>query len=126
MPAVFIISNIIKVKKMFNSSNLIVVYESEGNRGFGDYEEFAYAIGENFCEQFDLGIRYEGSYLKKYLPRTAVEKTNINDISDYKITFNESWEDNSITVYKGSKKVCEKKNKSHYFNIEFKKAFYIK
>lgn len=126
LPILFFSINVLKDKYLIDNSNLLVVYYSSGNGGVGSGETFAYAIGENFCEQFDLGIDIDGYYLKKFLPKGALEIIDVNDIYDvtnYKIVFKQ---DGSTLVYKNNKKICKIDNKSHYFNIDFEKAFYIK
>lgn len=87
---------------------------------------FAHAIGENFCKQFDLGIDIERDYLKKFLPKNTVEIKDINDITNivnYKIIFNKK---DSTLIYKNNKQLYKINNKSHYFNIDFERVFYIK
>lgn len=125
LPILFLSINILKNKYLINNSNLIMVYKSHGNGGIGDEDTFAYAIGENFCKQFDLGIDTGGYHLKEFLPKNAVEVKDINDITNitnYKIVFNE---DDSAFVYKNNKQICKINNKSHYFNIDFEKGFYF-
>lgn len=126
IPVLFVSANILNEKHLINNSDLIVVYHSSGNGGMGDSDTFAYAIGEDFCKQFDLGIDIGGYYLREFLPYNAVGITDMNDISvitDYEIVVNE---DDSISVYKNNKIFCKINNKSHYFNLDFEKGFYIK
>lgn len=125
LPALFLFINVKQDKYLINNSNLIVVYESDGNGGIGDGDIFAYSILDSHCKQFDLGIELGGYYLVKFLPKDAVEITNIDtltNITDYKIVFNE---DNSTLVYKGNKQICKINNKHRYFNIHFERGFYI-
>ena len=122
LPVMFISIKILQYSKLINNSNLVLVYSSEGNGGFGDYQTFAYAIGDDYCKEFDLGIEIEGYYLKEFLPKKSIEITDINDNTDYEVSFN----DNSIVVYKNNKLVCNQKNSSYYSNINFEKGFYIK
>ena len=58
--------------------------------------------------------------------RRCMNSILAQSFTDYEIIFNDSWEDNSISVYKNNKEICKVKNKSHYFNIDFEKGFYIK
>lgn len=122
LPALFLSVNVFKDKYLMNNSDLILVYHSSGNGGFGDGETFAYAIGENFCEQFDLGIDTDGYHLQKFLPKNAI-MVNSNSIENYEIKLNE--EDNILLVYKNNQCICKEKFNSHYFNIDLQKAFYI-
>lgn len=124
-PIILFLTFVVENKLLINNSDLVLVYKSDGNGGFGDSKTFAYAIGKDFCKQFDLGIDIGGYDLKKFLPVNAVEINDLN-VTDYEIIFNDSWEDNSISVYKNNKEICKVKNKSHYFNIDFEKGFYIK
>ena len=109
------IKNVVKI----NSSELILVYYSKGNGGIGDGETFAYAIGKNHCEQFDLGIDLQGEYLKKFLPSNAIEITNINDLENYEITLN----DDSIVIEKNKQYIYKKKHNKNYINVELKKCY---
>jgi len=110
---------------LVNNSELIVVYESDGNGGFGSGDTFAYAISKNFCSQFDLGIDFKGYDLKKFLPKNAIEIHELDDVvalTNYKIIFNE---DDNVFVYKDNKQICKINNKSRYFNIDFETGFYL-
>lgn len=122
-PIILLSTYIVENKLLINNSDLILVYESNG--GTLDSKNFAYAIGKDYCKQFDLGIDWDGYYLKKFLPANAVEINDLDD-TDYEIIFNQSWEDNSISVYKNNKEIYKVKNKSYYHNIDFEKGFYIK
>lgn len=124
-PIILLSTYVVENKLLINNSDLVLVYESNGAGGFGDSKTFAYAIGKDFCKQFDLGISTGGYDLKKFLPVNAVEINDLNG-TDYEIIFNVSWEDNSISVYENNKEICKVKNKSRYFNIDFEKGFYIK
>ena len=122
-PILFLSLNIFKERFLINNSNLILVFESSGNGGFGDSETFAYAIGENFCEQFDLGTSISGYHLKEYLHKNLIEINNVNtmnndemtfnishndkNIDNYKIKFNTSYENNIIIIYKNEKELCK-------------------
>ena len=125
LPIIFLLVNVFRTISLFNNSDLILVYYSRGNGGFGDGDKFGYAIGENYCEQFDLGISVSGYDLKKYLPEKVEEITTDENLKEFEISFNTSWNDNSIIVYKDGKEFCKTKNKSHYSNIEFERGFYI-
>ena len=55
-PIILLSAYIVENNLLINSSDLVLVFESDGNGGFGDSKTFAYAIGKDFCKQFDLGI----------------------------------------------------------------------
>ena len=120
LPVLLFSASILRNKYLISNSDLILVYYSSGNGGLGDGETFAYAIGEDFCEQFDLGIVLRGYELQKFLPQNAVEIVDINDVEDYKIII----DNNSILVYKDDQCICQSEH--NYFNIKFEKGFYIK
>lgn len=142
-PTVLLSTYIVGNKLLINNSDLILVYESGDGLG---RETFAYAIGKDFCKQFDLGISLDGYDLERFLPSNATEINaykeykegvheeifNINDLdADYKIVFNTTYDnpgyvDSSISVYKDGEKIYKVRNKSHYFNIDFEKGIYIK
>ena len=67
-----------------------------GNGGIGDKTTFAYAVGDNYCEQIDLGIDSGGYKLKHYLPQNMQETKNIDSIKNYTIEV----DGDSIQVYK--------------------------
>ena len=121
IPVLLTLIYIIENKKIINNSELIVVYKSNGNGGFGDGTYFAYGIGKDYCKEFDLGIDIGGYSLRKFLSTNAVEIDNLEEISNYTITFVED----DIIVKNKDKKICQQRTKSHYSNIDLNKAFYI-
>ena len=124
LPAILLLTVILKQKSIINESDLVVIYSSEGNGGLGDEKLFAYAIGKNSCKQIDLGIDSYYSKFKRFLPKNSIEITNENDISNYNIIHTE-YSNYGFSVYKNNIEICNIKNNSHYFNIEFKRGFYI-
>ena len=121
IPILFFSLVLLRQNYLIKNSNIILIYYSRGNGGFGDGETFAYAINDNYCEQFDLGIDFHGYKVEKFLPENSSQINNNQNISNYNITLNT----NGILVYKNNKCIHEKQHKSHYFNIELEKKFYI-
>ena len=121
-PIIIFLSIFFREKYLINNSELIFVYYSAGNGGFGDGETFAYTIGDNYCEQISLGIDFHGYAIEKFLPKSAMPIT-ISDIQElgYEVILN----DDDISIYKNGECIHEKQFRSHYFNISFKKGFYI-
>ena len=108
------------------TSELIVIFDSDGNGGIGDSDTFAYAIKENSCKQFDLGIDAYGADLKSNMPNDMIYIDDIYGIensTEYKLIIND---DESMYVYKNGNQVCEFNKDSKYFNIEFNSSFYKK
>lgn len=105
---------------MLNNSELIIIFNSDGNGGIGDSDTFAYTINKNLCNQFDLGIDTDGYEIKKYLPKELKETNDLEKLNyDVIIDDNET-----IHVYDNKKEICKFNNDSKYSNIEFIKAFY--
>ncbi len=121
LPTLVHYGSIFKDKYVIDHSDLLLFYHSSGNGGFGDGKNFAYAIRENTCEEFELGTRISGYDINGLLPKTATEIKKFDEIKDYKITF----ENNKVLVYKGQEIICEKRNQRHYSNIDFERGFYI-
>ncbi len=86
------------------NSDLVLVYNSRGNGGFGNSKKFAYAINEKYCKEVSLGIGIGDYSLVEYLPKKSKKIDNIEDISnlgDYNVPFNSN--DKYISAYKNSK-----------------------
>ncbi len=126
LPILLVFSSFIKEYYLIMNSDLILVYNSQGNGGFGDSKEFAYAINERYCEEISLGIGVEDYSLVKYLPKKAKKIENIEDISNlsnYNIHFSNN--DKYISVYKNGKIIHKEQLNSIYFNIDFDGGFCI-
>ncbi len=129
LPILLLSLNVLKDKYFIDKSNLIVVYKSNGNGGFGDGDTFGYAIGNDFCKQIDLGLEVWGSGLKKYLNNDITEIDNTEDLinkTKYKIIFEKTKEfsETNAIIYKDNNQICKVHNKGRYSNIDLKKAFY--
>jgi hypothetical protein len=113
---------IIKDLVVMNNSKLLVVYRSRGNGGIGDSKYFGYAIGDDYCIQFDVGTDSGGSSLDNYIPSSSERISYDSKLKGYEIKF----DNNKIIVTKDGKKICESKTKEHYFNNHFNVAYFIK
>lgn len=109
-------------RTIINKSKILLVFYSAGNGGIGDGKSYAYAIGNNDCKQFDLGIGSNGIYLRNYLPQNYNEINNLEELTDYKIVFDEN---DYFVVYKNNRELCKVKNKDNYYNIDFEKGFMV-
>lgn len=126
LPLFFFMTNLLSTKLTMKTSELIVIFDSDGNGGIGDSDTFAYAIKENSCKQFDLGIDAYGADLKSNMPNDMIYIDDIYGIensTEYKLIIND---DESMYVYKNGNQVCELNKDSKYFNIEFNSSFYKK
>ena len=103
-----------------NHSNLIVVYRSAGNGGFGNIQYFAYGINNDSCKEFDLGINLDGYRLNNFLPPNA-KKTALKEIPEYDVRLTED----RLVVYKDTQQICSVSFQSHYYNNSLEKTFYI-
>lgn len=125
LPILFLSTKILKYLYVINDSNLLLIYESDGNGSIGDGDTFAYAISDDSCKQFDLGIATGGFYLPEFLKKDVIEindDADISKVTNYDITFN----DDNIFVYENDKLICKINVSRKYFNNEFETAFYIK
>ena len=129
LPTIILFSCFFVEKVRLANSDFIVVYESDGNGGFADSDTFAYAITDDKCFKFDLGIQLGGSYLKKFLPDKFEEfEFHSYDEKDFVVgsytvplyDYNESEED--LFIYKDGKEVC-KIDTDMYFNIELQTSY---
>ena len=41
---------------LIRNSDLILIYTSRGNGGLGDSHSFAFAVNDQYCESFDIGV----------------------------------------------------------------------
>ena len=118
IPLVIITTSIIYNKHLINNSDLLLVYYSAGNGGF-DGSTFAYAVNNNSCKEFDMGIDLEGYYLNKYIPFYFAEVEKNNNLNGYKV----KEKDDIIHIYKNNKLICKVNNNREYFNIDLRKAY---
>ncbi len=126
LPILLFLGSFIKEYYLIMNSDLVLVYNSSGNGGFGNSTEFAYAINEKYCEEISLGIGNGDYSLVEYLPKKAKKIDNIKDISNlgnYDIHFDSN--DKYISVYKNGKLIHKEQLNSSYFNIDFDGGFYI-
>lgn len=118
---VAIVSNMIIVKR----SNMVLFFNSRGNGGFGDSEEFAYAISNNSCKRFDYKISISGYMLREEKPSDAIEIRREEELNQYNYKYNIS-KDNILTVYSGDTVICNTKLSDDFFNIDFESGIIYK
>ena len=106
---------------LIRSSDLILIYNSRGNGGIGDGENFAFAVSERRCEQFDTGIYISGYGFERFLPENAEKIKQVEELADYDVTLG----DDHIIIYKNGEKLHEKPFRKDYFNIDFECGFVI-
>lgn len=126
IPIISFMSMYFREKYLINNSDLILVYHSSGNGGFGDGASFAYAINNDYCKEISIGTYYDGYNMEDFLPKSffEVNPQYIKTINtEYEIKYDV--ENRKILIYKGGKCIHEKKLNSKYFNIDLKKVFVI-
>ena len=101
-----------------NNSRLILVLHSDGNGGFGDSENFAYAIGDDYCKQVDIGSSYD---MENYILKNKTEIYNVEDIKYHSINLF----DDVITIHIDGGITCKLNENRKYFNVEFEDIFLI-
>lgn len=126
-PIVLLFANYIIVKGTIADSDLYLVYESSGNGGIGDGDTFAYAIKDDECIQFDLGIGIGGAYLKDFISSEYEDiEFDLPDdssyivLDEYSILYDDYTDDGYI--YKDGEKVC-KIDTDKYYNIELSSIY---
>ena len=123
LPVLLFSGSFLRESYLIRNSDLILVYDSRGNGGFGDSEIFAYAVSDDYCEPITLGLDIGGYDLEKFLPKTKTVKEidDVENIRNYDVTV----DDNGILIYKNNKLIHKKQHASHYFNIDFERGFYL-
>ncbi|MCR5201967.1 MAG: hypothetical protein K6D02_02585 [Lachnospiraceae bacterium] len=125
LPVILLSTRIIRDKILISNSDLILVFESDGNGGIGDSDTFGYAIKGDSCKCFDLYIDYG---LDKKLDDSFVEIKPNGDIletSTYKVVM----ENDKITVYNNNHEIYKYGYGNHgfeegnYFNIDWEKCY---
>ena len=116
--------SLLKEYYLIINSDIVLVYESNGNGGIGNSNYFAYAINENYCKEISLGIAIGDYSLVEYLPKNSKKIDNIENINDYNISFDSN--EKYITIYKNNKLIHKKQINPNYYNISFDGGFYIK
>lgn len=126
-PIALLFANYIIVKSTIADSDLYLVYESSGNGGIGDSDTFAYAIKDDGCIQFDLGIEIGGAYLKDFISSKyediefdIPDDSSYIELDEYSILYDDYARDDYI--YKNGEKVC-KIDTDKYFNIELSSIY---
>lgn len=117
----FVMSLLVAVKevRILIKSDVVAVYESDGNGGF-DQELFVYAINDDYCEPVSIGTNLGD--LSDFIIKGSEEVDKPEDIKDYDVVVDEDY----IDVYKDGKSIHHCKLPSNYFNNDFVKAYNIK
>ena len=126
IPAVVFISFLCKEIYLINNSEIILSYHSRGNGGFGDSNDFAYAVSDKYCKEIsidvDLSYRY---YNKMFLPDKLIE-INENELHNKGIEVVIERENNKeyLYIYKNKKLVHKRKLNQSYSNVDLEGVFY--
>ena len=123
LPVLLFSCSLLKEYYLIKNSDLVLVYESNGNGGISDSKKFAYAINENYIKEISLGIGVGNYSLERYLPKKAKKIDNIESVNNYKIFLDSK--EKYITIYKNNKLIHKKRINSNYSNIDFDGGFYI-
>lgn len=110
---------------LVNNSFILLKYNSNGNGGFGDSEDFIYAISDKYCSEVSIDIGLFNDYYKQSFLFKNIKEINENDLKELgvKTTIDN---DSYILVYKYNKLVCKEKVKEKYFNIDLNEIYYNK
>ena len=119
---------------LIRNSDLILIYTSRGNGGLGDSHSFAFAVNDQYCESFDIGVDFGGYKIEKSLPKGMIKsdseyeyvnergKQSIN-VNDYYIEINDFYTHN-LVIYKNNELLHQINYNNNYFNIDCKNVFY--
>ncbi len=123
LPILLFSYSLLREYYLITNSDIVIVYKSNGNGGFGDSKNLAYAINDNYIKEISLGIAIGDYSLERYLPKKAQKIDDIENIDNYKVSLNE--EENYIIIYKDNKLIHKEQINPDYYNITFDGGFYI-
>lgn len=137
-PIIYLTSIYFREKYLINNSDLILVYYSRGNGGFGDGVNFAYAVNDDYCKEISMGASISGYNMENYLPKPFVQ-INPKSIDDLDIEYEElekhikipntEYEikiddyNRDFSIYKNGKRIQLNCYTGRYFNVELEKVF---
>lgn len=123
IPIILFVISLCNEIYLINNSFILLTYNSNGNGGFGDSEDFIYAISDKYCAEVSIDIGLYNDYFKQSFLFKNLKKINENELKDLgvKTTIDN---DSYILVYKNNKLVCKEKVKEKYFNIDLKEIYY--
>lgn len=121
MPSFVLCVTYLAQKVRLANSDLIVVYDSNGNGGLFDGDIFAFAINDDKCFRFDLGIDSWGGYLEEYLPDKFEEvhidyNSNSLIIDQYIVPYYGSGSSDDFLIMKDNEVVCSLELPGYYNN----------
>lgn len=117
---------IFRDKYYLDNSELILVFDSDGNGGIGDGTTFGYAMNEKYIKRFEIGLDFGGYKLKNYISSDFVEVNEITKFGDYNVVCvpNQYCEDGFI-IYKNGEQLFKIKYDDEFINNDFERAFYL-
>ena len=118
-----IIFALIMCKELYliNSSELILKYNSAGNGGFGDSDDFVYVVCDKYCTEVSVDVDLAYKYYKIFLPKKIKVVTEDELLNKgFKVEIVNSY----INVYKNQELIHNKKINEDYFNIKLKSIYY--
>ena len=100
-----------------DTADILVFYYSAGNGGLGDGDNFAFAINDHGCTQFDYGADFGGYYFEHNLPANA-KVVSLKDYPEYKFTNSRD----SFSAFKDDEEICNVAHQGDYFNIKLERT----
>lgn len=111
---------------LINNSEIILSYHSSGNGGFGDSNDFVYAVSDKYCKEIsiDVDLSY-GYYNKMFLPDKLIE-INENELHNkgIEVVIERENDKRYLYIYKNKKLINKKKLNQSYFNVDLEGVFY--
>ena len=126
IPAVVFISFLCKEIYLINNSEIILSYYSSGNGGFGDSNDFVYAVSDKYCKEISIDVDLSYVYYNKmFLPDKLIE-INENELHNKGIEAVIERENNKeyLYIYKNKKLIHKRKLNQSYFNVDLEGVFY--
>lgn len=108
-----------------NNSDIVIVYELNGEGTVESVGYVGYAIKDQKCIEFDLGIVDGGKRINKFVSKSAIKIKNPSEFG-YTIYFNQDLSLSKTMIYKNNKKICEIENNEYYDSNSFKVGYYLK
>lgn len=107
---------------LINNSEFILEYQSYGNGGLGDADDFVYVISDKYCTEISVDADLSYNYYNRKLLSKNVREVNEDELQNkgYKVVIDNQY----IIVYKNQKLIHKKKLNYRYFNIKLDSIYY--
>lgn len=107
---------------LINNSEFILEYQSDGNGGLLDSQDFVYVISDKYCTEISVDVDLSYNYYNRMFLSKNVREVTEDELQNkgYKVVIDNHY----IIVYKDQKLIHKKKLNDSYFNIELESIYY--